>query len=1196
MTAGFCGSSAEAQIFTWTNAAGGTFNVAGNWSPAGPPTVNTHTALFNLNSTYGVTLTAPATSGTLSMSAGSVTMTANASSGTYTVDRIVLSGGSLNLGSNIRLTPALSTTISTGATLNIGTSALLSTSGSITVNGGTLIRSSPFSSSTFSLGTAGQLNVQGGGTVSLAYNFDVGFSLNSNQVVNVTNGLFTVTNGGGINVGDAFFIANGANARVLNNTGASFWGGSGTQANISFSNGSAGTFAALLMGNSGSSSLSINNSAVSSSRITMGDLNGGSAAIELAGATATYALNTGTVTSSIGSADPNLTTTVGTILISGGTFTNTGTTLFVRRSGLIDIRTAGALEAQGPIDVTGTLSTAGRLNLAAGNTITLQNHGRLSLTGGTLSGGTVLINTGAVFSQTGGAIAPSTKINLNGGTIEAINNTTELIYNGGAVGTLNNSASITLSASPMTVGALTNLAGGSVNLTAGRGIAAQQFTLTGGVGSISGGSLNASNLLVSGGSLVLSSGTLISTLPTVAGGTFIFNGGRIVTGAFNLTGGTFSSNGSAGLDANFNQNGGTVVGTLNTNGNLNLSAGTLLGTANAAGPVFITGTITGTGSLNVNNTALIDGGSFGAARLNVNAGAIMSGGGTISAVVEVFGMLAPSGSLTLSGLSTNRGLMVVEAPSVVRPTGSLANFGMIQLAGGAFTSGDVSNFPGGGSIRGFGAINSQLSNNSLLIAEGGLLAIGSLTGNQISGIIQVRDDASMNIANAFSSDGAIDLFGPGAQLSGATITISSFGMLRGAGIVRNTAVVNNGLVSPGDGLLTFTNPLSNNAAGVIEIPTGARLRTNTGFASQLGQIILGGGTLDNANHPLTNAGVIAGRGAIRSGLLTNTGTITLSGGTSDIFPSLTQNSVGKTIVTGFGTTTFYGNVSNNAGSELRVSTGSTAIFLGNVGGLSLITGGGVKVFEGSASGGPLVTAGRSTVAPGASLAVDGIRESSLEVNGVASIDGSVVSRLTQLTLAGAPNAWTGRLGLTDDRLIIDYVGASPLGTIANQIKQGYNAGAWNGAGISSSTAAVTPGRGIGFAEASALGSPIMFFSEPIDATTLLLRYTLQGDADLSGSVNLDDFTRLAAGFGSGTVWTQGDFTYDGLVNLDDFTALAANFGQPLPADAARASVPEPGSCAGVLGAVTIASLFSRGRRATGAAAGLRARRPIPMRG
>ena len=71
-------------------------------------------------------------------------------------------------------------------------------------------------------------------------------------------------------------------------------------------------------------------------------------------------------------------------------------------------------------------------------------------------------------------------------------------------------------------------------------------------------------------------------------------------------------------------------------------------------------------------------------------------------------------------------------------------------------------------------------------------------------------------------------------------------------------------------------------------------------------------------------------------------------------------------------------------------------------------------------------------------------------------------------------------------------------------------------------------------------------------------FILAADANRNRSVNLDDFTILAANFGqTGKVFTQGNFNYspDGRVNLDDFTILAAQFGKTLPplADLPRAA-------------------------------------------
>ena len=59
---------------------------------------------------------------------------------------------------------------------------------------------------------------------------------------------------------------------------------------------------------------------------------------------------------------------------------------------------------------------------------------------------------------------------------------------------------------------------------------------------------------------------------------------------------------------------------------------------------------------------------------------------------------------------------------------------------------------------------------------------------------------------------------------------------------------------------------------------------------------------------------------------------------------------------------------------------------------------------------------------------------------------------------------TGKLDLTNNSLILDYTGASPIATIRSLIASGFNGGAWNGAGIVTSRGDAA-NFGLGYGEA-----------------------------------------------------------------------------------------------------------------------------------
>ncbi len=240
-------------------------------------------------------------------------------------------------------------------------------------------------------------------------------------------------------------------------------------------------------------------------------------------------------------------------------------------------------------------------------------------------------------------------------------------------------------------------------------------------------------------------------------------------------------------------------------------------------------------------------------------------------------------------------------------------------------------------------------------------------------------------------------------------------------------------------------------------------------------------------------------------------------------------------------------------------------------------------------------AGTASVTGNGSLTVARLRQRSLFVGGDGRVVNEDLSTTNQLNRVNAlvfeetaGGTIRGRWDLDNTLLAIDYTGASPLSDVKRYLASGYAGGNWTGPGLGSTLMGIFQ-MAEGYAEASDVLGPTggFFGGEQVDGSTVLVKFTLYGDANLDRQVNLLDFNRLAANFGStGAVWSQGDFTYDGVVNLADFNKLAAKFGmsaagpEVTPDDWASlaAVVPEPASAAMLVAAAASAGVSARFRR------------------
>jgi probable HAF family extracellular repeat protein len=216
----------------------------------------------------------------------------------------------------------------------------------------------------------------------------------------------------------------------------------------------------------------------------------------------------------------------------------------------------------------------------------------------------------------------------------------------------------------------------------------------------------------------------------------------------------------------------------------------------------------------------------------------------------------------------------------------------------------------------------------------------------------------------------------------------------------------------------------------------------------------------------------------------------------------------------------------------------------------------VKTWIGPVSGGNWSTA--------ANWSPSGVPAASDDVliSGGSSVNLSASATVTSLTLAGGASlsvaangsrvlrastlsiSSNSKLNLNDNDLILDYSGVTPMGDVVSKIVQGRGA---SPTGIYSQQANASGNlHALGVAEASqALGisgtQTKLFAGQVVDATTVLVKYTYGGDANLDGKINIDDYGRIDFNVGRGsTGWFNGDFNYDGKIDILDYVIIDQN--------------------------------------------------------
>lgn len=279
--------------------------------------------------------------------------------------------------------------------------------------------------------------------------------------------------------------------------------------------------------------------------------------------------------------------------------------------------------------------------------------------------------------------------------------------------------------------------------------------------------------------------------------------------------------------------------------------------------------------------------------------------------------------------------------------------------------------------------------------------------------------------------------------------------------------------------------------------------------SGTGTLNINGGSVNFTNNSiLSNAGSV-------------TGNLNLNGGTLTAFGFQAHNGGG----TGKGTFTFNG-------GTLRAST-DNGTFIGAAV-TSVVSTGGAKID----TNGHSVTIG-SALTHDASLggADGGLTKTgagNLTLNGANTYTGKTVLNGSGSVVLGS-NAWSpvltgGGAVINSSKLVFNYASTtSPVATITSLLKTSHDSSNFRDTTQRLyTTNAADSNHSLGYAD---------------NGSTVTVAYTWNGDSNVDGTVNADDYTLIDRGFAKGlTGWSNGDFNYDGIVNAADYMMIDTSYG------------------------------------------------------